>query len=200
MTTPTPVQHETVLYDVHDFKLYPLLTDPVGGAGAPTYAAAIDVPGIAEVSMDPNFATAQLKGDARVIARKGRVDAFNISATYGKLSLDVLKALLGGVVTDTADTSADWAIGGANSLPYFGCAFAINDLDTGLGSLHVALFKAQLTGGRLLGGSSDSFGQPTMSISGQPSNNGAFNRVRLLAANTPLPSTATAFAALATAA
>lgn len=192
-----PVQHETVVYDVHDFKLYPLLTDPVGGASAPTYAAAVDAPGIAEVSLDPNFATAQLKGDARVIARKGSVDAFNISATYGKVSVDVLKALLGGVITDNAEVSTDWRIPGVNSLPFFGCAFAINDLDVGLGSLHVLLFKAQLTGGRLLGGSSDSFGQPTMSIGGQSANNGAFHRIRIYSANTPLP-TAAEFAALAT--
>ncbi len=198
MTTPAPIQHETVVYDVHYFRLYPMTADPVTGTAAPTYSASVDAPGIAEVSMDPNFATAQLKGDARVIARKGRVDAFNIAATYGKLSLDVLKALLGGVITDGTG-AADWEIGGNNSLPYFGCAFAINDLDTGLGSLHVALFKAQLTGGRLLGGSTDSFGQPTMSISGQPANNGAFTRVRLLAANTPLPVTGADFAALATA-
>jgi hypothetical protein len=195
----TPIQHETVTYDVHDFHLYPLLTDPVDGTAAPTYGEPVDAPGIAEVSLDPNFATAQLKGDARVIARKGRVDALNISATYGKVSLEVIKTLLGGVITDAAG-SADWSLGGTNSLPYFGVAFAIMDLDTGLGALHGYLFKAQLTGGRLLNGSTDNFGQPTMAISGQPANNGAFGRLRLMSASTPLPATATAFGALATAA
>lgn len=161
-----PLTHETIVYDVHDFKIYPLLTDADGAS--PTYGAAVDVPGIAEVGLDPNFVTAELKGDARVMARKGRVDRVSISATYGKLSLDVLKVLLGGVVSDTASTAAKWKLAGANSLPYFKAAFKIDDVDTGVGDVHVTVFKGQLTGGTLLGGSSDEFGQPTLELEAIP--------------------------------
>lgn len=160
--------HETVVFDVHDFKVYPLLTDT--GASL-TYGPAVDVPGIAEVSLEPNFITAELKGDARVIAKKGRVDRCNVSATYGKVSLDVLAVVLGGTVTNAgsgAAETADWVLKGDNSLPYFKAEFKIADLDTGLGDLHVTLFKAQLTGGTLLGGSSDEFGQPEMQMEGIP--------------------------------
>jgi hypothetical protein len=156
--------HESVVFDVQDFKVYPMLTDSASAAN-PTYGAGVDVPGIAEVSLEPNFVTAELKGDATVIAKKGRVDRMNVSATYGKVSIDVLAVILGGEITDGA-TSAEWLLSGLNSLPYFKAAFHINDVELGLGAVNVVLFKAQLTGGTLLGGSSDEFGQPTLELEG----------------------------------
>lgn len=161
-----PVAHESVLYDVHDFKVYPLLTDVVGSA--PTYGAAVDVPGIAEVSTTPNFATAELKGDARVLAKKGRIDRFELDATYGKLSLDVLKTILGGAITDSGDVSAEWVLTGDNSTPYFKVEFKISDLDQGIGDLHVVLYKCNLTDGTLISGSTDEFGQPELSLEAIP--------------------------------
>jgi hypothetical protein len=158
------VGHETVVFDVEDFKVYKMLTDNSASAN-PTYGPAVDVPGIAEVGLEPNFVTAELKGDATVIAKKGRVDRMQVSATYGKVSIDVLDVILGGTITDEAD-AASWELEGANSLPYFKAEFRIADVELGLGSVNVVVFKAQLTGGTLLGGSSDQFGQPTMQIEG----------------------------------
>ena len=159
------VSHETVVYDVLDFKIYPLLTD--SGASA-TYSAAIDVPGIAEVSMEPNFLTNELKGDSVTMAKKGQVDKIKISATYGKVSLGVLAAVLGGAVTDPTTTSAKYSLPGATSLPYFKAGFRISDLDVGLEDLIVYLYKGQLTGGTLLTGKTNEFGQPTLEIEGIP--------------------------------
>lgn len=153
---------ETVMYDVHDCKVRPMTSDAVGAS--PAYGAWVDVVGIAQAGLDPNFATAQLKGDAKVLARKGRVDAFTMNLTYGKLSQEVLKVVLGGTIG-----SEVWSLRGTNSLPYFEVAFAINDLDIGLGSVIVRLHKAQLTGGTLVGGQTDNFSQPTMQITGIPS-------------------------------
>jgi hypothetical protein len=180
-----PVPHETVTFDVHDFKVYPLLTDT---GASPTYGPAVDVPGIAEVSLEPNFITAELKGDAKVIAKKGRIDKFNISATYGKVSLDVLEAILGGAVTDNASTDSTWELLGTNSLPYFKAAFKIDDLDSGLGTLAVTLYKCQLTGGTLISGQTDEFGQPEMEIEGIPlASNDVLINVVAYAATTALP-------------
>jgi hypothetical protein len=161
-----PLNHDTVLYDVHDFKVYPMLTDVAGAA--PTYGPAVDVPGITEVSTTPNFVTAQLKGDARVMARKGRVDTIKLSATYGKLALDVLKTILGGTIVDVADTSADWTLTGDNALPYFAAEFKIQDVDTDLGDVHCRLYKCNITDGTLLSGKTDGFGQPQFSLEAIP--------------------------------
>lgn len=152
--------HETVVFDVHDCKAYALLTDVAGAS--PTYGAAVDVPGIAEVGLDPNLVTAELKGDARVIAKKGRVDRYNFSGTYGKLDFDVLQVILATTTTEVAAQNRTNARSKSPApLPYFKLAFKIEDLDEGIGDLHVTLWKCQLTGGTLLGSSSDNFGQPS---------------------------------------
>lgn len=154
--------HETVMFDVHDFRVYALLTDVAGAS--PTYATGVDVPGIAEVGLDPNLVTAELKGDARVIAKRGRIDRFNLSATYGKLDLDVLDVITPAVLTDVTSTRSTARIASPAPLPYFMAQFKIEDVDEGIGTLNVTLWKCLLTGGTMLGGSTDSFGQPTMDL------------------------------------
>lgn len=160
-----PVPQETVVYDVHDFKVYPLTADT--GASA-TYGAAVDVPGIAEASMDPNFITAELKGDARIIAKKGRIDKMTVSATYGKISLAVLETVVGGDIDDDGEVSSTWTLLGDNSLLYFKAEFKIEDVEEGLGDVHVVLHKCQLTGGTLITGATDEFGQPTLELEAIP--------------------------------
>ena len=154
--------HESVVYDVEDFKVAALLTDTTG---APTYGVWKDVPGIAEVSLDPNLVTGELKGDAKIIAKKGRIDRFNFGATYGKLSLDALGVMVGGTTTDNAG-NAKWSMPGTNSLPYFKAGFRI--LDSDVGSVIVIAYKCQVTGGSLLSQSSDNFGQPSIDFEGIP--------------------------------
>lgn len=228
--------HETVLYDVHDCKVAALLSDRAGQV--PTYGPLIDVFGIQEVGLDPNFVTAELKGDATVVAKKGRIDRVNFSGTYSKLSLDVRSVLLGSETTDiaaatsstvtgsTTNTSANvtgtgyttaligkkisgtgipantYIIGvtgttaftmsqaatatGAGvtitiaaegervrsriaapaSLPYFLIKFKIEDTDEGIGDVHCTLYKAQVTGGPLIGSSTDNFSTSSFDAEG----------------------------------
>lgn len=182
-----PSDHRTVFFDVHDAKVYSL-TDDTGAS--PTYGSGFDVPGIAEVGLDPGLITAELKGDARVIAKKGRVDRFALTFTYGKLSLDVLEVMIGGTVTDGEPSANDarWALQGDNELPYFAFRFKIEDLETGIGDLHVTLWKCQITGGTLIGSSTDNFGQPTGQLEAIPAeSNDELIQVDLLETTTALP-------------
>lgn len=177
-----PTAHETVVYDVHDFKVWALLTDSV--SGSPTYDAAVDVPGVAEVSFDPNFIANELKGDAKIIAKKGRIDKFNFSATYGRVALDALEVFMGGTVSDGSGF-ARWRFPASNSLPYFKAAFQISDAE--VGDVHVTGFKCQVTGGTLLNQSSDEFGQPTIEFEAIPtSNDSLFVDIEFFDAVTPL--------------
>lgn len=153
--------HETILFDVHDFKVYPLTANT---GASPTYGAGIDVYGIAEVGLDPTFVTAELKGDGKVIAKKGKVDRMSLSATYGRLSGDVLDVILATTTEDVSATQARTRIEAGTSLPYFGAAFVIEDADNGIEDLVVTLYKCQITGGSILGQSTDNFGQPTMEM------------------------------------
>jgi hypothetical protein len=184
-----PISHETVVFDVHDFKVYTMLSD--SASSSPTFGAAIDVPGISDVSLEPNLVTAELAGDARIIARRGRTDRFRVSATYSKIQMDVLACILGGSVSDigsgpTAETR--YELYSPASLPYFKAEFLINDVDVGLGTIQFILFKCQLTGGTLLSQSTDNFGKPTITLEGiQPDFAGVpMGRVRLLQTLTPL--------------
>jgi hypothetical protein len=157
---PTPT--ESVVFDVHDAKVWPLTSD---ASDSPTYGAPVDVPGIADVSMDPNLQTSELKGDATIIAKKGRLDKFNMSSTYGKLSMNVMEAILGGETTEASDIQ-EYRYKGGTSLPYFAYGVNLLDVEPGLGSIQVIVFKAQITGGTLLSQSSDNFGQPTFDVEG----------------------------------
>jgi len=162
--------HSAITFDVKDCKVYTITADASGGAT--TFGAAVDVPGIQEVSLEPNFITNELKGDGGVVlAKKGKIDRMNFSCTYSELSLDVLAILLGQTVTDagtgTAET-ADMPIDDT-SLPYFKVAFLLDDLQTSgddLATVVVTLQKCQLTGGSLISGSTDAFNSPTFTAEG----------------------------------
>jgi len=155
-----------ITFDVKDCKVYTITADVADNAttfGSP----GVDVPGIQEVSLEPNFITNELKGDGGVVlAKKGKIDRMNFSCTYGELSLPVLEILLGQTIVPTGTGTsevADLPIDDT-SLPYFKIAFLIDDLQTSgddLATVVVTLQKCQLTGGSLVSGSTDSFNSPT---------------------------------------
>lgn len=158
---------ETILFDVHDARVWPLLTDAVGAS--PTYGTGVDVVGINQVGIDPNLVTAELKGDATVIDKRGRLDRFNVNATYGKLSTSVLDTILASTTTLAGSGSTETAtarFAGGTSLPYFKFACQVQDVDLGLASLTVIVYKCQVTGGSLLGQQSDQYGQPNFTAEG----------------------------------
>jgi len=151
----------TITFDVADCKVYPLLTDTDAGV---TYGDAVDVPGIQEVTVEANFVTAELKGDGgKVLAKKGKIDRLNFSATYSELSLLVMSVIYGGGITSDG-VAPDGEISSysfnSRSLPYFKVEFLINDIESDLAEIAMVLDKCQVTGGSIMGGSTDNFGQP----------------------------------------
>ena len=150
----------TISFDVHDCKVYPVTADVAGGI---TYGAAVDVPGVQEVSVEPNFISVELKGDGKVLAKKGKVDRLNFSATYSELSLPVLATIFGGSVgTAGADDAeeATYEFDG-QSLPNFKIEFLVNDLESDLAEMVFTLNKCQITGGTIFSGSTDNFSTPS---------------------------------------
>jgi hypothetical protein len=152
--------NSTISFDVHDCKVYPVTADVTGGI---TYGAAVDVPGIQEVSVEPNFISVELKGDGKVLAKKGKVDRLNFSATYAELSLPVLATLFGGSVATTGSGSAENAAYefDGQTLPYFKVEFLVNDLESDLAEMAFVLNKCQITGGTIMSGSTDNFSTPS---------------------------------------
>lgn len=165
-----PVSHETVLFDVHGFAVWPLLSDPAIG-GSPTYGPSVRVPGIQSVGFNPNFVGAEVKGDSRVIARRSKVDRIGLTTGHAKFSLDVHAVILGLAVQDTTVGSVDIAshtVNGYNPLPYFKAAFIIDETDVGVGSVVNILWKCMLTGGALTGGNTDQFHSPGLDLEAIP--------------------------------
>ena len=159
------VVHQTSVYDVSDCKVFALLTDV--SPASPTYGTAQDVTGIAQVKIDPNLITAELKGDGGAVLRKrGRVDRFKFSATYDFLDFDVLSIILGGAAADPDTHRSSFTFHGGTVLPYFGLAIDFRDVDVeaGVSQLVTYMYKCQITGGTLLGGQTDQFSQPTMDV------------------------------------
>jgi hypothetical protein len=156
-----PAATSTLVYDVEDFKVYPVLTDATGAS--PTFDTAVDVPGISQVTLDPNIVSAELKGDGgKVIGFKSRADRYTLSATYGKLSLDVLEVILGQASTAVSN---DFEMNlDTDELPKFRCAFQILDTSDDVGSVTVDLYVCRISGGSLLSQQSDTFGQPTLEL------------------------------------
>lgn len=160
------VSHQTTLFDVHAFAVWPLLSDPSNG-GSPTYGASVKVPGIQSVGFNPNFVGAEVKGDSRVVARRSKVDRIGLTTGHARFSLDVLAVILGTTVADTTVSSVDIAtltLNGFNRLPYFKAAFIIDETDVGVGSVVNILWKCMLTGGSLIGGQTDQFHSPGLDL------------------------------------
>ena len=152
--------NSTISFDVQDCKVYPVTTDIAGGI---TYGAAVDVPGIQEVSVEPNFISVELKGDGKVLAKKGKVDRLNFSATYSELSLPVLATIFGGTVATAGSGAAEEATYefDGDSLPNFKIEFLVSDLESDLAEMRFVLNKCQITGGTIFSGSTDNFSTPS---------------------------------------
>jgi hypothetical protein len=151
----------TTVYDIEDCKLFPVTANTSGAS--PTYGAAVDVPGISTLQIDPSLVSARVKGDGgKVINSKARIEVVTFSLTMAKLDLDVIATAL--TQNAVASTAGSETIDLDNQeLPDFKLEGQVLDTDDADGDVHVILFICKVTGGTILGQSSDTFGQPTLS-------------------------------------
>lgn len=148
----------TVLFDVKDAKVYPLTADAGGG---PTYGTAVDVPGITQVEITPNYDSSELPGDGTIIDSRTILRSIGLKFKYGKLDPDVLAVLDGGTVTqNTGTTVTRYERGADDQVPYFGFACSIVEVDGAGGEALLYVYKAKVEDGTLFGVESNSYGQP----------------------------------------
>lgn len=156
-----PISRVTKLYSVQDAKISPLLTDPAGGSA--TYGTPIDVPGIQTMEISGDVEVKKLRGDNGPLATNSVISNIQVAVNYAKLSFDVLKAIIGGVVTDSGTTPAQksiWALNPTNAtLPPFKLEGVTppNGVDIVTGDLHWILNKLSLTAFPALGFSQEDF-------------------------------------------
>ncbi|MFF9205144.1 phage tail protein [Streptomyces sp. NPDC014986] len=104
-----PISRVTKLYAVEDAKIFPLLSDPEGGA--PSYGAGIDVPAIKAMEISGDVETKELRGDNRLQDVESALSNVTVAFPHGKLSLDAMAALMLSTVTDAGTTpnqSTEW--------------------------------------------------------------------------------------------
>jgi hypothetical protein len=71
--------------------------------------------------------------------------------------------MFGGIISDlTVPNETRWDLYGPAPLPYFKCEFKVDDVDLGLSTAIMQLFKCQITGGTLLSQTANNFGQPDL--------------------------------------
>jgi len=102
-----PLPHNTPIFSIDAAKIYPMLTDPVGGPA--TYSAGFKLPGAQSMTWEPDTLSKELFGDNAIIALAGKMRAVVSKVACAKSDLDVLSTLFGGTVTDVGVTPAQTA-------------------------------------------------------------------------------------------
>ncbi len=82
----TPV---TRVFGVKEMKIYPLLTDPVGGTA--TYGTGVPLTGAVNLVLNGTIDSKYLKGDSIILDGDTVWDQLQGSVEYRKLSLDVMQ-------------------------------------------------------------------------------------------------------------
>lgn len=193
----------TILYDVHDASIYPLT--PTDGTTAPSYGAAIDLPGVSQIGLDPQIVEAMLEGDGRIIDQRSKLQGVTFSPVYGYLALAALAAIMGGTVTTGTGTGdpddhSRYVRKASDQMPSFGAAFLVSEVSQPNGAAKLYVYNSRATGGTLFGSQTNAYGQPTFEARGIPledpntaSNDGAIFAVDLEGTGTDLPADGAAF-------
>lgn len=145
------ISRDTITYNLDDSRIFPLLTDPVGGS--PTYGNGVDVAGIQGHTATLEFITAELSGDAKRLDVYSKVDKVTGSVRHAMIGMDTLAALMGGTVAETGVTpnqKVAWSLAGAMLPGYYKLESQVKYLggaDVGGGAdFHMILPKVRITG------------------------------------------------------
>lgn len=102
-----PLSPVTRVFGVKELKIYPLLTDPVGGPA--TYGTGLPMTGAVSLTLNGTIESKYLKGDSVILDGDAVWDELVGTLEYRKLSLDVMQALLS-TVEVTAGTTPNQTV------------------------------------------------------------------------------------------
>jgi hypothetical protein len=144
-----PVSPISKVYAVEDAKIAKLTADTSGDA-EPTYAPAVDVPGIKSVGLSFDFQSVELRGDNKRLDSDSSLVGVTLSFEHAKLSTDVLGILIGGTSATGGTAPAEtltYTRTGTDSLEYFKfeAKTPTSGVDTSGGDLHLIAHKLKVT-------------------------------------------------------
>lgn len=140
------LSHVSKVFAVKDAKISKLTADASGAA--PTYGAAIDVPGIKSVTIGGEVKTAELRGDNTRLDFDAILSGISLTFGYAKMSLDALGVFLGSTVTDagvTPNQTATLSVKPTDRFSYFKFQAVAAGADTIGGDVLITIHKAILT-------------------------------------------------------
>jgi hypothetical protein len=133
----------TKLYGVADVKIFPLTAD---SDTATTYGTAIDVPGIQDLKMTPNYVEKSLQGDDATIESDTKLSDIDFTVQHAKISLEVLEVIEGGTITESGSTPnqvKEYLQTTASKPEYFKLEAQVRFVDTGAADVHMILHKCK---------------------------------------------------------
>lgn len=134
-----PLADPALPYGLRDIKVTPIAAD--GSLGTP-----VDLPVAQTLSFSEAEEYQELRGDDRLVAVHGQGPTVEFDLEAGGISLDALKVISGGTVTESGTTPAGVKAltkKTTDSRPYFRIdGQAINDVN---GDTHVTIYKAKVT-------------------------------------------------------
>lgn len=138
----TNVTTKTALFGVDDLKIYPITTDAENEFSV---AEAIDLPGVRQISLTLEIDEKELTGDEKTLAVSSKIKSVTFNSEYAKLSLDVLKVLTSGNVTEGEDKTS-FELGDKGKPQYFQLQAQIKGVDDIKGGdAHITIYKAKAT-------------------------------------------------------
>jgi hypothetical protein len=141
-----PISHVSKVYAVSDIKMWPVLTDPAGGAT--TYGTGIDVPGAKTMAITGDVNTVELRGDNTSLDRASAMSNVSVAIEFAKISLDLLAAWFAATVTPSGTTpnqKSIWTLAGTTALSYVGITGKAVGADILTGDVQFTVHKAILT-------------------------------------------------------
>ncbi|MDQ7790139.1 MAG: hypothetical protein RDU41_08815 [Clostridia bacterium] len=136
-----PLAKETLVLGVDDAKIAELTVDT---SATLTYGSLVDVPGIQEINVSPNFIEKELKGDEATLDHYVKLDNIDWSFQNAKISLDALAILEGGTVVASGVTPAQkqtYTLLSTDKPKYFKLEGKSNYTD--VGDAHIILYKCK---------------------------------------------------------
>lgn len=132
------------LLELEDVKVFKMTAD---SDTAPSYEAAVDIPGITKLGIAPKVENKRLQGDSKLLDIYSKVTEIELDIEFAELSLDAMKVLVGGEVVDGAtDPQVTYSLKPETATaPYFKLEGRWLYAGDNIGDAHVVFYKCKIT-------------------------------------------------------
>ena len=134
---------ESGLLGLDDVKIFEVTADT---SGSLTYGSAVDVPGMQNIDLAPNYIQKPLMQDEEVDGYYQKLQSIYWSFSNAKVSLDVLNILEGGTLSSTGTTPNQkhtFTLSDTSEPKYFKLQGKINYSTEEIGDFHLVLYKCK---------------------------------------------------------